>query len=444
MSPHLEHDVTVSQQIEHEDVLSVIREKVQAPDQENCDAFFVANLSDVIEKHLVWKAELPRVQPHYAVQCNDDFGVLSTLAQLGVGFDCITKANLQKVLSLKVSPERIIYANPCKQSSHIKYAAKHKVRQMTFDSEMELQKIKSICPDAKLIMHIQLPQSSPPSGMQSGCTLEQIPALLKLSKELHLEVIGVSFNVEHDYEDVSVYGRAVRIAREAFDLASKEGINMTLLDIGDGFPGTPSEKISFQDISAELRASLDKLFPATSGVKIVAEPGKFFVASAFTLATNVIAKRAVARDVESDIALSSNDQPEFVYYINDGVYGSFKSLLFDDKVRMQPTLLQPSSGEANQFSSSVWGPSCDSLDCILTDVLLPELSEGNWLIFQDMGANAITNNLAGTTRNCHYIAHETFWWHVSAPKGIAPVCCVRQVKSMARNPLIAAITVPEI
>lgn len=31
-------------------------------------------------------------------------------------------------------------------------------------------------------------------------------------------------------------------------------------------------------------------------VRIIAEPGRFFVASAFTLAVNVIARRAIARD----------------------------------------------------------------------------------------------------------------------------------------------------
>ena len=38
-------------------------------------------------------------------------------------------------------------------------------------------------------------------------------------------------------------------------------------------------------------------FPESSGVRIIAEPGRYFVASAFTLATNVIAKRTVPRDM---------------------------------------------------------------------------------------------------------------------------------------------------
>ena len=52
-------------------------------------------------------------------------------------------------------------------------------------------------------------------------------------------------------------------------------------------------------ICAVLRPALDTYFPESSGVRIISEPGRFFVASAFTLAVNVIAKRAVPRDNKS-------------------------------------------------------------------------------------------------------------------------------------------------
>ena len=84
-----------------------------------------------------------------AVKCNDDIAVLSVLSQLGAGFDCASKAEIQKVLDLKVDPGRIIYANPCKQNSHIKFAAKNHVAQMTFDNEHELYKTKAVYPEAK-------------------------------------------------------------------------------------------------------------------------------------------------------------------------------------------------------------------------------------------------------------------------------------------------------
>ena len=42
-----------------------------------------------------------------------------------------------------------------------------------------------------------------------------------------------------------------------------------------------------------LRPALDQYFPEQMGVRIIAEPGRYFAASAFTLAVNIIAKRTV-------------------------------------------------------------------------------------------------------------------------------------------------------
>lgn len=66
-----------------------------------------------------------------------------------VFFLSILKAEIMKVLDLGVDPSRIIYANPCKQNSFIKYAAKKNVEMMTFDNEDELHKVKALFPEAK-------------------------------------------------------------------------------------------------------------------------------------------------------------------------------------------------------------------------------------------------------------------------------------------------------
>ena len=102
------------------------------------DAFYVADLGDILKKHLRWLKALPRVTPVYAVKCNDSRAIVSTLAAIGTGFDCASKTEIQLVQGPGVPAERIIYANPCKQVSQIKYAASNGVQMMTFDSEIEL------------------------------------------------------------------------------------------------------------------------------------------------------------------------------------------------------------------------------------------------------------------------------------------------------------------
>ena len=49
-----------------------------------------------------------------------------------------------------------------------------------------------------------------------------------------------------------------------------------------------------------------------------------------------------------------------------------------------------SDGAANKnqslFSTTVFGPTCDSIDVVARSVLLPKLEIGDWVYFQNMGA----------------------------------------------------------
>lgn len=83
------------------------------------------------------------------MKANDVKLVLETLATLDTGFDCASMGEISKILSLGVSPDRIIFANPTKFISHIKYASKVRVTKMTFDSEDELYKISDVFPSAE-------------------------------------------------------------------------------------------------------------------------------------------------------------------------------------------------------------------------------------------------------------------------------------------------------
>lgn len=60
-----------------------------------------------------------------------------------------------------------------------------------------------------------------------------------------------------------------------------------------------------------------------------------------------------------------------MYYVNDGVYGSFNCLVFDHAT-VNPEVFGTDK-KAEKFPSSIWGPTCDSLDCITKNVLLPKV-----------------------------------------------------------------------
>ncbi|XP_071448968.1 ornithine decarboxylase-like [Hetaerina americana] len=397
-------------------VWNVIRSIADSGVQE--DAFYVCDMDDIVKKFEVWKQKLPRVYPHYAVKCNDNPLVLQVLAALGIGFDCASKVEMTQVLNMGVDSKRIIFANPVKPASHIRHAASLGVQLMTFDNEVELHKIRSLFPTARVVLRIRCDSevAQCPLGMKFGCeaTMEA-PRLLALAKSLGLHVEGISFHVGSGCGDPPVFRRAIARSRALFDHAeSTLGMQLTLLDLGGGFPGNKGSSID--EIADVINGALEEFFPVGCGVHVIAEPGRFFVASAYTLATHIHSLREppprspsiLPPGIVESLSSSRNtlpegnednleedkpkakQQPSIMYYINDGVYGSFGNLLYDH-AHVTPIPLKPVHSGSKLILSSIWGPTCDGLDCVCEEALLPQLTVGDWIIFEDMGAYTLVS-----------------------------------------------------
>lgn len=361
-------------------VSDIIKDTVQEGGE---DPFYVVDLGDIVFKYNLWKDLLPRVHSYYAVKCNDCPMVLELLAALGAGFDCASKREIDAVLKSGASSSSIIYANPCKASSFITYAASMGVDVMTFDNELELHKIKKLFPQARMVLRIRVDDSKSicQLGMKFGCYEQHIPRLLRVAKDLDLNVIGVSFHVGSGCQDTHAYAVALETAARIFALAKTLDFDFTFLDIGGGFPGFKGDVILFKEIANIVNEKLDKHFPVGSGVEIIAEPGRYFTASAFTLCTNIIGKRELS---------FPNEDTMNMYYVNDGLYGSFNCLIFDHAVVTPLAYQMKPSSEDKPQKSSVWGPTCDGMDCILKTCYLPSLNVGDWIIFENMGAYTIS------------------------------------------------------
>ena len=138
------------------------------------------------------------------------------------------------------------------------------------------------------------------------------------------------------------------------------------------------------------------------------------------LALAVAGEAAVNGLVLQSVVDSGGVSDDYAYYLNDGVYSAFNNLMYDHAV-VRPRHLRKSLLEqlgavttktredgmiqfekskeridnANQtkgylarelFASTVFGPTCDSIDVVARSVLLPKLDIGDWLYFHNMGA----------------------------------------------------------
>lgn len=305
------------------------------------------------------------------------------MAKLGNGFDCASKSEIDLALDTGVDPSRIIYAQPCKTKSYLRYAAQRGVKQMTFDNVDELYKIKANFPDAELYLRILTDDSTSLCrlSMKFGASMDIARRLLELAHQLELKVVGVSFHVGSGAEDPSAFIKAVQDARLVFDQAIEVGYEPHTLDVGGGF-----SQDTFEKFSGILGEALDNYFPPH--IRVIAEPGRYYVSSAYTLAANIIARRDVP-----DPADSSNNA--YMLYLNDGVYGNFSNIIFDHQHPEAQILTcaddskacVPNGAARREIAYSIWGPTCDGIDVITQHTVLPGLLDvGDWLCFEDMGA----------------------------------------------------------
>ncbi|XP_035892489.1 ornithine decarboxylase 1-like [Anopheles stephensi] len=343
------------------------------------DPLHVLDLDDVVRKHYGWCAKMPRVKPYYAVKCNDDPRILQTLMTLGTGFDCASKGEMERMIGFGVKPENIIFAQPAKSVPSLLYARSKQVSVMTFDGAAELEKIHQYYPEARLVLRMRhdskLVRCS--LGKKFGCDpISEAPELLRYAATLRMNVIGISFHVGSDCDEHQVYYDAVKIAKDLFDYAKTIGYDFSLLDIGGGFPGDNNKPID--RYAKAVNVAIDHYFPAELDIRIIAEPGRYYVASAVTLVSFVDSKR-VLKEKQED----GTEKTRMYYYLNDGVFGTFYCTAHE----AQPAIpiVERKTG-AKEYNSSVWGPTCDVMDLILPDVLLPELDIGDSVVFENVGA----------------------------------------------------------
>jgi len=399
-------------------------------------SLYACDVGAVVRRWLLWTRLLPRVVPHYAVKSNPCTELLVVLAALGVSFDCASEAEIQAALSLNnVTPDNIIYANPCKPRSHVSAAAALGVHTMTFDNSDELRKMLALNPDARLVIRLLVDDSTSvmPFGTKFGASLSEACALMDECRTLGGNLVGFAFHVGSGCLSPLAYRAALLLARAAFDEAALRGFHCSLLDIGGGFPGgsASDDRLEFDAIAAVVAPTLDELFDES--VRVIAEPGRFFCTAPFALSVVVNAAReryrspaqlAVVNRISSVEQTAEDDDAEYsegrmpdtpvernadgelnnlpkdelvrrgllvketLYYISDGVYGSFNSIVFDHAKPI--TLLAPDVAKrtANEplVPSCLFGPTCDSLDIVAKDVLLPRLKQGDRLFFRHMGA----------------------------------------------------------
>jgi ornithine decarboxylase len=318
-------------------------------------------------KYRRFRTAMPRVQPHYAVKANPDTRVLQLLAAEGSGFEIASIAELDQLISLGVEPSQVYYSNPMKSRQYIEYAAAKGVEWFSFDCVGEMRKIHSIAPHAKLYLRIDTPNigSDWPLSGKFGAKMRDVDEIIGLAAELGADLCGVTFHVGSQCRNAENWRVAIDNAKRIFASMRLHGLTPKLLNIGGGYPVRLTKPIpSIEVIGNVVNECIADLDPS---IRIMAEPGRYLVSDAGCFVCRVVG--------------TSHRGDERWVYLDAGMFGG----LLESTQGLQYDIETDRHGTPTRWH--VAGPTCDSVDVLMKDQLLPEdLQADDFIYFTNAGA----------------------------------------------------------
>jgi ornithine decarboxylase len=324
-----------------------------------------------------FKKYLPKVQAYYAVKANPAPEIVRTLYRAGASFDVASlpefRAVYENIAALSAREQqdfiwdKIIYANPTKPKETLRELDAYKPL-VTFDNLNELKKIKQYAPHAGVVLRLRVPNTGSMVELSSkfGCDPGEAVDLIQAAFGLDLVVEGLSFHVGSQCTNFENFVQALNMASAVMRESASRGHDIKILDIGGGFPAPYDRHVKpFSALAAKINAEVDRLFP--KDIQILAEPGRFLVATAATSVATIIGK--AVRD------------GKVCYYIDDSVYHTFSGIIFD---HCQYHLKSFKRGR--EEVCAVFGQTCDGLDTISQSEMLPPLEIEDLLYSENIGA----------------------------------------------------------
>lgn len=312
--------------------------------------FLAVDLDVIQAKYRELCRHFPTASIYYAVKANPATEVVALLAAMGSSFDIASPSELDLCLELGVHPARLSYGNTIKKAADIEYAFRSGVRRFAFDSEAELRKLGRHARGALVVCRIQTSGENAgwPLSKKFGCDVEMAAELVLMTRDLGLKAIGLSFHVGSQQTDPTQWWKPLREAAGLFRKLARQGIALTTVNIGGGFPVPYEDSVPpVHQFAAAIGKALDDAF-GTSKPKLMLEPGRSLVAEAGVIQSEVV---LVSRK-------SRSDATRWVY-LDVGKFGGLAETLDESiKYRLRTTR----TGAPGPVVLA--GPTCDSADIL--------------------------------------------------------------------------------
>lgn len=274
----------------------------------------------------------------------------------------------------------------------------------TVDCAEEVEKLHTVigedCCKLKIVIRLYVSDDHcvVPLGSKYGCTMEYIPQLLKTCKKYHMEVVGVAFHVGSGNTYLNAYRDAIRDSKTVFDLATKEGFKMNVLDFGGGWAGDlGGSELSIQNLE-KTHIIIDNAlkefgFYEIEDLKLMSEPGRYFNDHTISVVCSIIGVQKHGDRV--------------IYRLNEGIMGIFKDVVLCGGMGFE--MIPLAGDKENMVNCSLIGPSNLKNDIVKEDVELPLMNVGDSILFKKIGAYSLSLTTLALRKNqkCYYVIHKS-------------------------------------
>ena len=311
----------------------------------------VVNLRTIKKNFIQLKDSFPYAHIYYAVKSNPGVPVLKLLDSLGSNFDIASRYELDKVLALNISPDRVSYGNTIKKAADIKYFYEKGVRMFATDSKEDLKTIAKNAPGSRVFVRILVENSATadwPLSRKFGCHPDMAYDLLVLARDLGLTPYGISFHVGSQQRDIGQWNDAIAKTKDLFEsLEDEEGIRLSMINMGGGFPAhyiQPTNEL--KEYASEITRYLQDDFGDDIPM-IILEPGRSLVGDSGILTSEVVL-----------ISRKNNTALERWVYIDAGKFNGLIETI-DESIKY-PVITEKDGGK--EGLTIIAGPTCDSMD----------------------------------------------------------------------------------
>ncbi|MCK9169871.1 MAG: type III PLP-dependent enzyme [Treponema sp.] len=344
----------------------------------------VINLHTVKNNFTKLRDSFPYACIFYAMKANPGEPVLKMLIEMGSNFDIASKYELDQILGLGVSPDRLSYGNTIKKAKDIKYFYDKGVRMFATDCKDDLKNIAEQAPGSRVYVRILVENSVTadwPLSRKFGCHPDMAYDLLVLARDLGLTPYGISFHVGSQQRDIGQWNDAIAKTKYLFtSLEEEENIKLTMINMGGGFPASYIEPTnSLQEYASEITRYLHDDF-GDDIPEIILEPGRSLVGDSGVLTSEVIMT-----------SRKNNTALNRWIYVDSGKFNGLIETL-DESIKY-PVIVEGYEKDAKEGEVIIAGPTCDSMDIMYENAkykLPVGLKAGDRLYWLSTGAYTST------------------------------------------------------